>query len=91
VDGCGRRQALRASGTPEAKVREFDRLAEAVAAAANGDTIEVHGNGIYETGPIKIVKNRPDDSRRRGFAAHHSVSARSGEEGRAFAGKRTAR
>jgi len=31
-------------------------LAEAVAAAANGDTIEVHGNGIYETGPIKIVK-----------------------------------
>jgi hypothetical protein len=35
------------------EARKFDTLAEAVEAAGDGDTIEVHGNGPFVSGPIR--------------------------------------
>ena len=41
-------------GGQDAPERKFDTLAEAVLGASDGDTIEVRGNGPFETRPITI-------------------------------------
>jgi hypothetical protein len=38
------------------EVRKFDTLAEAVQVASDGDTIEIRGNGPFDTPQIKITK-----------------------------------
>lgn len=37
--------------------RKFDKLAEAVAGAGAGDTIEVRGNGPFVTEPVRVVRS----------------------------------
>ncbi len=38
--------------------RKFDTLAEAVQGASDGDTIEVRGNGPFDSGPVTITDKR---------------------------------
>jgi hypothetical protein len=40
------------------EVRKYDTLAQAVSGASDGDTIEIRGNGPFETDPVQI-RDRP--------------------------------